>query len=166
MTHMRERLLPHPILSTLLLLVWLLAFNSVAPGVVLLGIAIAIVLPFVTRTFWPEAPQDVRLRPVPRLMLVVLWDILVANVRVALLILGPARRLHPRFLEVPLALESPFAITTLAGIITLTPGTVSANLSGDRRTLLVHALSETDPEGAVATIKRRYEEPLRRIFEC
>lgn len=162
---MRDRLLPHPILSALLLVVWLLAFNSLAPGVVLLGVVIAVALPRLTSAFWPEAPQRVRLRHVPRLLVVVLWDIVVANVRVALLILGPSRRLRPRFLEVPLELESAFAITTLAGIITLTPGTVSANLSGDRRTLLVHALSERDPEGAVATIKARYERPLREIFE-
>ena len=163
---MRDRLLPHPIHSSLLLLVWLLAFNSVAPGVVLLGVAVAVALPLATRGFWPEAPQTVRLRAVPRLLLVVLWDIVVANLRVALLILGPQDRLRPRFLEVPLALETPFAITALAGIITLTPGTVSANLSGDRRTLLVHALSETDPETAVATIKQRYERPLQEIFGC
>ena len=162
---MLRRILPHPIHSSLLLLVWLLAFNSLGLGVLLLGIVVAVVLPLVTRGFWPEAPQQVRLRYVPRLLAVLLWDIVVANVRVALLILGPRRRLHPRFLLVPLALESPFAITTLAGIVTLTPGTVSANLSGDRRTLLVHALSETDPEGAVATIKERYERPLRQIFE-
>ena len=75
-------------------------------------------------------------------------------------------RLRPRFLLVPLQVESPTAITLLAAIITLTPGTVSSNVSGDRRTLLVHALSETDPEAAVALIKARYERPILEIFGC
>ena len=163
---MRSRLLPHPILSVLLLALWLLAFNSVAAGVVLLGVLVAFLLPLLTRSFWPESPDAVRLAPLARLLVVVLWDILVANLRVALLVLGPRRRLRPCFLLVPLQVESPTAITLLAAVITLTPGTVSSNVSGDRRTLLVHALSETDPEAAVALIKARYERPIMEIFGC
>ena len=161
-----RRLVPHPILSALLLVVWLLANNSVAPGAVLLGLVLAIGIPAFTDQFWPDAPTIQRYAPIPGLLAVVFWDILAANMRVARLVLGPADRLRPRFLLVPLAVTHPFAITTLAGIITLTPGTVSANLSGDRRTLLVHALSEEDAEGAVASIKARYERPLLEIFGC
>ena len=166
MTLLRQRFLRHPILSVVLLVVWLLAWNSIAPGVVILGAGLAVVLPLVTGPLWPETPPVVRLAPIPRLVAIVLWDIVVANVRVAVLVLGPTSRLHPRFLEVPLDVISPFSITALASIITLTPGTLSANLSGDRRTLLVHALSEQDAEGAVATIKSRYERPLLEIYGC
>jgi multicomponent K+:H+ antiporter subunit E len=67
---------------------------------------------------------------------------------------------------VPLELQQPFAITLLASIISLTPGTVSANLSGDRRSLLVHDLDVEDAdETAVQRIKQRYEKPLMEIFE-
>lgn len=156
----------HPLLSALLLAVWLLANNSVAPGHVLLGLVLALAIPAVTHIFWPDAPVVRRYAPIPRLLAAVLRDIVVANFRVAILVLGPTKRLRPRFLVVPLTVEHPFSITTLAGIITLTPGTVSANISGDRRTLLVHALSEEDAEGAVATIKERYERPLLEIFGC
>lgn len=161
-----SRLLPHPILSTLALGAWILLNNSVAPAVLVSGVVLAVGLPLLTRSFWPETPQGVRVAPLLRLVMVALWDILVANLRVALLILGPRRRLHPCFIVVPLEVTSPLAITTLAGIITLTPGTVSANLSGDRRSLLVHALSERDPAGAVESIKTRYERPLLEIFGC
>lgn len=159
-------LVRHPLLSALLLAVWLLANNSVSPGQILLGLVLALAIPAVTHTFWPDAPVVKRYAPIPRLLAVVLWDIVVANLRVAVLVLGPTERLRPRFLVVPLVVEHPFSITTLAGIITLTPGTVSANLSGDRRTLLVHALSEEDVEGAVAAIKERYERPILEIFGC
>ena len=165
MTAMR-RLVHNPVLSAFLLVVWLLANNSVSPGQLLLGAVLAVLLPAVTRTFWPDYPVIRHWAPIPRFAAVVMWDIVVANLRVAALVLGPARRLHPRFLTIPLEVEHPFSITTLAGIISLTPGTVSANLSGDRRTLLVHALSEEDAEGAVATIKERYERPLLEIFGC
>lgn len=161
-----RRLLPHPLLAASLLVVWMLAHNSLAPGVVLSGLVVGTLVALLARPFWPAAPAVARWTPIPRLVAVVLWDIVIANVRVALLIVGPARRVRPRFLEIPLATTHPATITALAGIITLTPGTVSANLSGDRRTLLVHALSEDDAAGAVATIKARYERPLLEIFGC
>ncbi len=89
----------------------------------------------------------------------------VANVVVAQLILfRRPESLTPHFLVIPLDTRSPYAITILAGTITMTPGTVSADLDRDRRHLLVHALSIDDPEDAIRTIKQRYEAPLREIF--
>lgn len=161
-----RRVVHDPVLSAFLFVVWLLANNSVGAAAIISGVVLAIGVPALFRAFWPDPPVIRRWAPIPRFVLLVLWDIVVANLRVAVLVLGPVRRLHPRFLTVPLAVEHPFSITTLAGIISLTPGTVSANLSGDRRTLLVHALSEEDAEGAVATIKQRYERPILEIFGC
>ena len=106
-----------------------------------------------------------RILPLLRYIAVVLYDILIANIRVAILILGPRSRLHPHFIVLPLELKDPFAITLLASTITLTPGTVSANLSSDRRSLLVHGLSVDDPDETAAQIKQRYEKALMEIFE-
>ena len=102
----------------------------------------------------------------PRLVLRVLWDIVVANLEVARLVLGPSDRLHPAFIELPLDIDEPFVATVLASIITLTPGTVSVDIDRDRRMLLVHALDVTDIPAAIDTIKRRYEAPLTEIFGC
>lgn len=66
---------------------------------------------------------------------------------------------------VPLDLTAPEAITALAGTITMTPGTLSADLSADGKALLVHCLETDDPEGVVATIKQRYERRLKEIFQ-
>ena len=63
-----------------------------------------------------------------------------------------------------MALTSPEAITVLAGSITMTPGTVSADLAADGRSLLVHGLDVPDPEALVAEIKTRYEARLLEIF--
>ncbi|TVP55306.1 MAG: cation:proton antiporter, partial [Halomonadaceae bacterium] len=65
----------------------------------------------------------------------------------------------------PLALTDEFAITMLASTISLTPGTVSAGLSPDRQTLLIHALHEPDPAALIAHIRSRYETPLKEILE-
>jgi multicomponent K+:H+ antiporter subunit E len=161
-----SRVLPQPLVSLSLLGVWLLTWNSVAPGLVLLGALVAVVVPRFTARFWPEYPRTVRYGRLLRFLPLFLWDVLVANVTVAALILGPRSRLRPGFLVVPLETRDPYVITLLASVVTLTPGTVSANLSGDRRTLLVHALDVADAPAAAARITRRYERPLMEIFPC
>ena len=64
----------------------------------------------------------------------------------------------------PLELRSPEAISVLAGTITMTPGTVSCDLSADGRSLLVHCLDAPDAEDAVRAMKDRYEARLKEIF--
>ncbi len=161
-----RRLVPHPGLSVLLLITWVLAFQAVDVGTLLLGTLVALLIPRFTARFWPESPSRVRLGPLARLLAVLVLDILIANIKVAVLIVGPTRRLRPGFLVVPVELREPFAITLFANIISLTPGTVSSNLSGDRRALLVHSLDVDDPDVAVQIMKHRYERPLREVFEC
>jgi multicomponent K+:H+ antiporter subunit E len=165
-----RRLLPHPLLSALLLISWLWLNDTLAPGHVLLGALLALVIPMFTRRFWPE-PLSVR-HPlkVAEYLLVVLWDIVVANLQVAALILGPSSRLRPGYVAVPLELRSEFGITVLALTVTLTPGTVSVGIErageGGAAVLFVHCL-RIESEAAVATtIKSRYEARLREIFEC
>jgi multicomponent K+:H+ antiporter subunit E len=162
---MTTRIFPQPLTSVAVLLIWLLLQNSLAPGILVLGIGLAIAIPMLTHPFWPEYPKSVRYIPLVRLVGVVIFDIVVANLTVAWLILGPKSRLRPGFVEIPLTLRGPYAITLLASIISLTPGTVSSNLSGDRRTLLVHALDIADAAETVARIKARYEAPLVEVFE-
>lgn len=89
----------------------------------------------------------------------------VANLQVTRLILfRPAARLDVRWVVLPLELRSPEAITVLAGTITMTPGTVSCDLSADGRSLLVHCLDAPDAEEAVRAMKDRYEARLKEIF--
>lgn len=159
-------LLPHPLLSGLLLLTWLLLVNSFTLGQALLGAVLGLLIPHLTRGFWEERAPIRRPLLALRLLAIFLWDIVVANLVVAKLVLGPRRALQPCFVYLQLELENDFAIVLLANMITLTPGTVSVDVSPDRRTLVVHCLSEPDPEAAVALIKSRYERPLKEIFAC
>jgi multicomponent K+:H+ antiporter subunit E len=96
---------------------------------------------------------------------VVLLDIFLANLVVAMRILGRPQNLQPAFIEMPLVLQTDLAISLLANTICLTPGTVSASLSPDRRTLLVHALDAPDPDAVLDEIRTRYEAPLKAVFE-
>lgn len=167
-SRLRWRLLPSPLLSALLFLAWLMLNESASAGHLLLALGLALVLPWWSNRFRPER---VRLRhggTMLRLTGRVLADIVVSNVEVARRVLGPEAALRPVFVWVPLQLRSPHAMVTLAGIVTLTPGTLSSEITADRRHLLVHALHCPDAEAEaalVASIRERYEAPLKEIFE-
>lgn len=161
-----QRWLPTPVLSILLLVVWLLLVNEVSVGHLLLGTGLAIVIPLLTRRFWDVQPDIGNAFKLLRFFLRVVGDIIVANLQVAWIIINPWRRTRPHFVEYPLTLEKRFTITMLASTITLTPGTVSANVRMDGKTLLIHALDVEDDETLIRTIRERYELPLKEIFEC
>ncbi len=160
------RWLPHPLLSLFLLLLWLLLVNDFSFGHVLLGAFLGWVIPLVSQLFWINPPQIAKPWQLCRFLLLVLFDIIVANLQVARLVLNPFTRPRPAFVEVPLELTDELALTMLASIICLTPGTVSADLSADRRTLLLHCLDIDDEAALVAQIKQRYERPLLEVFAC
>lgn len=161
-----RRLLPHPVTSALLLVVWLLLNHSLSAGHVVLGMLLGVLVPLFTRRYFPEPVYLGRARAMAMLVVVVLWDIVVASFAVARLALGPTTRLRPRFVRVPVALEDDFALTALASTISLTPGTVTAEIAPERDALLVHALDVDDEARLIETIKRRYEAPIKEIFRC
>lgn len=163
---MFARVLPHPWLTATVAAVWLLLVNEVSAGHVALGLAIGVLVPMFTGIYWP---CRVRLRSPAAIVgygLLVLWDICVSNIQVARLVLfRRGDSLRSCFVTIPLDLRSPEAISVFAGTITMTPGTVSADLSADGRSLLVHCLEADDPDDVVAQAKDRYERRLKEIFE-
>ncbi len=156
--------LPAPLLSLAVFVVWLLLVATVEPAHLLLAALLALVLPLAAQRLRPERARLRRPLLAARLGLRVLWDIVASNIEVARRILGREARIHPGFVWVPLDIANPYGIATLAGIITMTPGTLSSELSADRRFLLVHCFHLDDPAATVAQIKQRYETPLREIF--
>ena len=162
-----RRWLPRPAMSATLLLTWLLLNQSLAAGQLLLGALLGLLLP----------PLALRLAPTPsrrlarpllalRLLLLLLWDIVVANLVVARQVLLQRRRLQPAFVELPLQRDDPLVGVWLACMITLTPGTLSVRIEREQRRLLLHALHVTDTAALVADIKQRYERNLLEIFPC
>jgi multicomponent K+:H+ antiporter subunit E len=160
-----RRFLPHPLLTVSLAILWLLLVNRFSAGHVVLGALLGWLIPFATSPFWPE---HIRIRhplALMRYLGIFVIDIVRGSFLVAwLILLGPAR-LRPAFVQVPLVLRTDLAISLLANTISLTPGTVSAHLSADKRTLIVHTIDTGDADALVAEIKQRYEAPLKKIFE-
>ncbi|GLS85791.1 Na+/H+ antiporter subunit E [Cypionkella aquatica] len=160
-----RHLFPHPMLSATLLLAWLLLAGSLSLNSVLMAAMLAMLIPLLTRAYWPNRPQIRHpLRMVSYLALV-LWDVIIANIQVARIILFmPAAQIKSAWITVPVDLPCPEALTLLAGTITLTPGTLTAEFSADNKALLIHALHAPDPDATRDEIKSRYESRLQRIF--
>ena len=160
-----RRVLPHPVLSLSLLVIWLALNTSVQPGHLLLGTALGIGLPLLARPYWPERPPFHRLPLLWRLFFRVSLDVALAGAGVAwLTFTRPAGRLQPQFAAFPLECRDRYAQVLLVSIMTITPGTVAADLDHEHHQILVHWLHEPDPQAAVARIKSRYEMPLKEIF--
>jgi len=163
---MMRRLYPHPLLSLTLVIIWLLLVNQVTVGSLVFAIIAGTIIPKLTSHFWPNPPKLHNPLLAAEFFLIVLYDIVKSNLTVAnLLLFKSSKDLQPGWVTVPIELRSPEAIAILAGTITMTPGTLTADMSADGRALLIHGLHMTDPEGTVQEIKERYEARLKRIFE-
>ncbi|WP_053979630.1 Na+/H+ antiporter subunit E [Marinagarivorans algicola] len=165
-TKPRFRFLPSPLHSLLLFTVWLLLNNTLAPGHLVLAAFFAITIPLLTSGMQDPHPRFHRPLLALRYVLRVLGDIVIANFEVAILVIRPSKHLNPAFVAIPLSITHDLPITLLASTVSLTPGTVSAEISEDNKWLYVHVLNLMDKDALITLIKQRYEKPLMEIFEC
>lgn len=160
-----KKLFPHPGLTALLVIIWMLALNAFSIGGLVVAVVLGIAIPLFTAPFWPDRPVVRFGLPLVKYILLVTGDIVIANFQIAWIILFRRNRdMRPAWLVIPLELTSTEAITMLAATVSLTPGTVSSDISTDGEYLLVHALDTADPQGEIARIKARYESRLMEIF--
>ena len=162
---MSRRWLPYPILSALLLLIWLLLNQSIAPGTILLGALLGVAL---AKVFGLLRPPKARLRHYPllgRLLVRVVCDIVRSNIAVARIILRRDSRMQSGFVAIPLTLTDHHGLAVLACIITSTPGTIWVSYDSSANILLIHVLDLVDEASWIDSIKQRYERPLLEIFQ-
>jgi len=160
-----RHLLPAPLMSALLLAMWLMLNGTLHISHVALGLALAVVIPWLTEPMRSERAHLRRPIAIVRLGLIVLYDIVISNIEVARRVLGPESRIKSAFIWVPLEIKDSHGIAALSGIITMTPGTLTADLTADRKFLLVHCFHVEDVAAVVRGIKQRYEAPLMEIFQ-
>ncbi|WP_313078992.1 Na+/H+ antiporter subunit E [Pulveribacter sp.] len=163
---MIKKLLPAPLVSLGLFIVWLVLNHSTSAGHLLLAALLAVALPLVFASLRPQSVRVSRPLTILRLCFIVMVDTTESNIAVlrALLRPGPPRHASD-FVTIPLELRDPNALAVLAMIVCITPGTSWAELSLDRSLLMLHVLEVHDAEAIVQHVKTRYERPLREIFE-
>ncbi|QHI99943.1 Na+/H+ antiporter subunit E [Xylophilus rhododendri] len=161
-----RKLLPAPLLSLALALLWLVLWDEHGPVVWLGAIAVGLAVPVLTAGLRPSRPHARR----PLLALALLWRVTVDATRSCLevawlLLTRRAGDIPSGFLRVPLLLQDSHALATLAVIVSAVPGTALAELAADRSALLLHVFDTRDNERLLAHIRLHYEQPLREIFE-
>lgn len=161
-----KRILPAPLLSVSLFLLWLLLNHSLSAGHVVLGAIAGLLVPVLLRGLRPLPVRIRRPLSILRLALNVAYDTSLSNLVVVRFLLIKSYRKHSAdFVHIPLELRDPNALAVLAMIVCITPGTSWAELSRDRSMLLLHALEVGDPQKLIDHVKNRYERLLMEIFE-
>lgn len=161
-----SRLIPHPIMSLVMLTIWLMLWQTLAPLQVLMGVFLAVLLPQ-TLVLLDEPPSRAK-RPgvIIRLFFTVLYDIAVSNLNVVRVIIAGREGVIPTgFVNIPLELRDRYGLAVLATIITATPGTFWAAYNRRTNVLTIHVFELIDEDAVRDTIRNRYEAPLREIFE-
>ncbi len=151
------------VMNLALALAWAILTSSMSAGNLFLGFVLGYAaLWLVYRAMGNRAGYFGIYWRLPWFLSLFLWDLVLANLRVAYDVITPRHRMRPGVVAVPLEVASDVQLTVLANLITLTPGTVTLDVSEDGRTLYLHVMYLTEPDELRSIIKNRLE---RRILE-
>lgn len=147
--------------NVLLAVAWAMLTGNFAPANLLLGFALGFLVLFFARTIAGSANYATKVVQAALLVGYFLWELLLANLRVAYDVLTPRTHMRPGVIAIPLDARTDAEIALLANLITLPPGTLSLDVSADRRTLYIHAMYLDDIDTARYKIKDGFE---RRVL--
>ncbi len=150
--------------NVLLALAWMGLNGEFSNGNFVIGFALGFVILFFARQITGSPNYVIKVVQVAGLSLFFIKELIVANLRVAFDVLTPGYRTYPSILALPLDARTDLEITLLANLITLTPGTLSLDVSADRRTLYIHAMYAENPEAVKASIKHGFERRLLQVL--
>ncbi|NTC85379.1 Na+/H+ antiporter subunit E [Agrobacterium tumefaciens] len=154
------------ILLLLFVGVWLAVSGSVTPVNILFGLIVSALALGLIRHQIPKGGRH-RLRPVRVLSLLLLFfkELALSAWKVAVMVTRPKLDVQPGIFAYPLRLTTDFEITLLANLITLTPGTLSVDVSEDKTTLYVHAIDCSNIEAAKNDIRNGFEKKIMEAFQ-
>lgn len=155
-------------ITMLLAFTWAAITGNFSLGNLLLGGAIGIVSLWVIRLQISRPKFLTRVPKIIGLAALFLYELVLSAVKVMALVLSPnmKKSLQPAIIAFPLRVKSDLEITLLANLITLTPGTLSVDVSQDRSVLYVHAISAPDKRGLIKDISTGFEAKIIEVFEA
>jgi multicomponent K+:H+ antiporter subunit E len=162
---MIARILPYPLLTLSLIVFWM-TLNKYSLGHLILGSVVAMIASLAMAALRPVKPKFRRWYLLPKLIIIVFFDVIRSNISVAQIILFQKEKNRKSgFLNIPLEMKHPMGLATLAIILTSTPGSAWLEYNSSQGTLLLHVLDNVDETAWTALIKNRYEKLLMEIFE-
>lgn len=153
------------LLNVLLAAAWAALTGDFAPANLLFGYLLGYLILWLVSRHLAAATYFTRVPRVIRFILFFLWELVRANVKVALTVLSPRPKLKPAVVAVPLDLDNIAAITLLMNLITLTPGTLALDVSSDRSVIFIHTIDVQDADTFRQQIKKGLERRVKELFE-
>jgi multicomponent Na+:H+ antiporter subunit E len=152
------------LLNLLLAIAWAALSGSTSAHNLVLGFALGALALFLVREPFGAKAYLWRLWAITSLALLFIKELAMSAIKVATTVLSPEMNLKPGIFAFPLTVDRDFEITLLANMITLTPGTLSVDVSDDRKTLYVHALDCADPDAIRRDIANGFERKIMEAF--
>ncbi|PXW70238.1 multisubunit sodium/proton antiporter MrpE subunit [Loktanella sp. PT4BL] len=155
------------LLNLLLAVIWASLWGSLTSFQLVAGFIVGFVTLWIAQPLF-GGPSGYYLRAyrIVRLVLYFLYDLCVSSIRVAYDVLTPTDYSNPKILEMPLDVKSDIEILLVTNLISLTPGTLSLDVTPDRKTLIVHAMFADDPDAVIASLKNGMERMVKEVFEA
>ena len=153
------------LLNILLALAWVALTGQLTPINFGFGFVLSYLLLWLARRVAGESIYFRKVWQVVSFAGFFIWQLVLANLRVTYEILTPTHTMRPAVVAVPLDVNRPAAVTLLANLITLTPGTLSLDVAADGKMLYVHAMHVQDANSFRQEIKEGFERYIREIFE-
>ena len=153
------------LLNVLLAIAWSALTGSFQPVDLLFGFVLGYLVLWLINRMNPSRSYFYQVPRTLDLVLFFLFDLVRANFRMAAIILSPQMKLRPAVIAVPLILKSDTAIILLTNMITLTPGTLSLDISTDRRMIYLHTVYLDDPALFRQQLIEGYEKRLKELLE-
>ncbi len=152
------------VLNILLSLAWLGLTGQFTPINLFIGFLLGYIILWMAQrsersvVYFHKGPQVIRF------LLFFLWEVLLSNLRVAYEVLTPGHNMRPGIVAIPLNARTELEITAFANLITLTPGTLSLEVSSDRSMLYVHAMYIDDVDSFKTNLKEGLEKRLLEVM--
>lgn len=150
--------------NILLAFAWMLLTGESSAPSFISGMVVGYLILWMSRSAFGKETYFLKIRQVTGFVLYFLKELILANLRVAFDILTPKNYLEPGIVEVPLDVETDLEITLFANLVTLTPGTLSLDVSDDRKTLFVHVMYLQDEEHFMRELKDGLEKRLIEVM--
>ncbi len=148
-----------------LAIIWMLLRQDYSLLEFAIGYVVGLALLYVLRRFLMFDFYFRRVIAIFKLILLFLWELILANIDVIKIVLSPKLNIEPGIIAVPTKLKTEWEVTLLASLISLTPGTLSMNFSDDGKTIYVHSIHVPDKEAMIKQIHNSFEKAIMEVTQ-
>jgi len=152
-------------LNVVLALAWSLTTGAFSLLNLTIGFVLAFMALWLPCRMWGDDTYFRRPWRILRILVTFVWELVISATTVAMLVLSPGLKFRSAIIAVPLDVKHDLGVTLFANLLSLTPGTLSLDVSDDRSTLYVHAMDTEDAEAEKRDMKETFEDPIRKALQ-